>query len=98
MRHSKLIECRWANVKFTTLSATSVQQSHSPPTRHPPNPYALKPVPPSQTSIRSSQTKAVEIIDTAAEYKIKLVFQRFIVFEVKYIKIFINRAHVTYFA
>ena len=32
------------------------------------NPYALKPVLSSQTSIRPSQTKTVEKIDTAATY------------------------------
>ena len=39
---------------------------HSPPTQHPPNTYALKPVPSSQTSIRSTHYQAVEIIYTAA--------------------------------
>ena len=34
--------------------------------RHSHNPYALKPVPPAPRSIRSSQTKAMEKIDTAA--------------------------------
>ena len=39
---------------------------HSPPTRQSHFSYALKPVCSSQTTIRSSQTKAVEKIDTAA--------------------------------
>ena len=44
---------------------------HSPPTRHSHNPYALKPVLPSQTSIRSTQLQAVENIDTAAMWQLK---------------------------
>ena len=40
--------------------------NHSPPTRQSPNPYALKPGLRAPTSIRPSQTKALEIIDTAA--------------------------------
>ena len=40
--------------------------NHSPPTRHPHSSYALKPVLSAPTSIRPSQNKATEIIDTAA--------------------------------
>ena len=40
--------------------------SHSPPTRHSQNPYALKPVLPPHFPIRPSQYEAMEIINTAA--------------------------------
>ena len=39
---------------------------YSPPTQQSQNPYATKPVPPTPRPIWPSQTKAVEIIDTAA--------------------------------
>ena len=42
--------------------------NHSPPTRHPHSSYALKPVLSAPTSIRPSQNKAVEKIDTAAQF------------------------------
>ena len=44
----------------------STLQFQLPPTRHSQNPYTLKPVLSPQTSIRSTQTKALEKIDTAA--------------------------------
>ena len=43
-----------------------MNENHSPPTRHSQNPYDIKPVLPPHIPIRPSQTKAVEIIDTAA--------------------------------
>ena len=45
----------------------------SPPTRHSQIPYALKPVLSAPTFIRSSQLKAMEIIDTAAALTIHLM-------------------------
>ena len=67
------INSEWLQLNDTSPEDLSLESlylvpyTHSPPTRHSNNPYALKPVPSATTSIRSTQLQAVEKIDTAAE-------------------------------
>ena len=61
-----------AHLLCSNKTTSNQQNNHSPPTRHSHNSYALKPVLPSQTSIRPSQLQAVGNIDTAAFYNLKV--------------------------